>query len=90
MRYLNAVLGLFIFLLALGFALKNAEPITLRYYLGFAWRAPLSLTLLIAFLAGIVAGLAACFSLLISQRKRITGLQQSLDTLQNKQDSNLA
>lgn len=90
MRYLNAVLGFLIFLLALGFALKNAEPITLHYYLGIAWRAPLSLTLLIAFVAGIVAGLAACFSLLISQRKRIAGLQQSLDTIQNNQDSNPA
>ncbi len=86
MRYLYTLTGFLIFLIALGFALKNAEPITLRYYLGFAWQAPLSLTLLVAFVAGVVAGLAACFSLLISQRRRLTGLQRELDTLQRKQD----
>ncbi len=82
MRYLLAALGFFLFLVALGFALKNAEPITLRYYLGFAWQAPLSLTLLVAFTAGVLAGLIACFSLLVSQRRRLVGLQHELDALQ--------
>lgn len=86
MRYFNAILGFLLFLIALGFALKNAEPITLHYYLGFAWQAPLSLTLLVVFVAGIVAGLAACFSLLISQRRRLAGLQHELETLQKPQE----
>jgi putative membrane protein len=84
MRYLHAVLGFILFLVALGFALKNAELITLHYYLGFAWQAPLSLTLLIAFFVGVLAGLISCFSLLISQRRRLNALQQELDTLQKK------
>lgn len=84
MRYFHAALGFILFLVALGFALKNAEPITLRYYLGFAWQAPLSLTLLVAFCAGVVAGLIACFSLLITQRRRLTDLQRELDTLQSR------
>lgn len=86
MRYFHAALGFILFLLALGFALKNAEPITLRYYLGVAWQAPLSLTLLIAFCAGVVAGLGACFSLLITLRRRQIALQQELDSLQTRQD----
>jgi len=84
MRYLHAALGFILFLVALGFALKNADPITLHYYLGFAWQAPLSLTLLVAFFAGVLAGLIACFSLLISQRRRLNGLKQELDSLQKK------
>ena len=84
MRYFHAALGFALFLIALGFALKNAEPITLRYYLGFAWQAPLSLTLLVAFFVGVLAGLVACFSLLITQRRRLNDLQQELDTLQHK------
>jgi uncharacterized integral membrane protein len=86
MRYFYAVLGFLLFLIALGFALKNAEPVTLHYYLGFAWQAPLSLTLLIAFCAGVVVGLAAGFSLLIAQRRRLIGMQQELNTLHTRQD----
>lgn len=86
MRYFHAALGFVLFLVALGFALKNAEPITLHYYLGFAWQAPLSLTLLIAFCTGVLAGLIACFSLLITQRRRLIGLQRELDTLQARQE----
>jgi lipopolysaccharide assembly protein A len=83
MRYFHATLGFVLFLVALGFALKNAAPVTLHYYLGFAWQAPLSLTLLIAFVTGVVAGLVTCCSLLISQRRRLAALQRELDTLQS-------
>ena len=86
MRYILAFLGFVLFLVTLGFALKNADPITLHYYLGFAWQAPLSLTLLIAFSAGVVAGLIACFSLLITQRRNIVELQRELNTLKNNQE----
>lgn len=86
MRYFHAALGFILFLFALGFALKNAEPITLHYYLGFAWQAPLSLTLLVAFCTGVLAGLATCFTLLITQRRRLIGLQHELDTLQTRPD----
>ncbi len=86
MRYFYAALGFALFLVALGFALKNAEPITLHYYLGFAWQAPLSLTLLIAFCAGVLAGLIAGLSLLVAQRRRLIGLQRELDTLQTRQE----
>lgn len=86
MRYLNPILGFLLFLVALGFALKNAEPITLRYYLGFAWHAPLSLTLLVAFVAGIVVALIAFLSHIVNQRKRIRALQHELDSLHKSQE----
>ena len=86
MRYLYTAFGFFLFLLVLGFALKNADLITLHYYLGFSWQAPLSLTLLIAFIVGVVAALIACSSLLISQRRHLTGLQRELDRLQARQE----
>ncbi len=86
MRYLHAALGLFLFLLALGFTLKNTETITLHYYLGIAWRTPLSLALLIAFCAGVLAAVVAGLSLFISQRRRLIGLQRELDLLRNRQE----
>jgi hypothetical protein len=49
MRYLSWITRLVLFLLLLGFALKNTEPVALRYFLGQEWRAPLSLVLLLFF-----------------------------------------
>ena len=60
MRYFYILLSFALFMVALGFALKNAEPVTLHYYLGFAWRAPLVLVLLTTLCVGVLAGILAC------------------------------
>jgi uncharacterized integral membrane protein len=61
MRALSWITKLVLFLLLLGFALKNTEPVALRYLLGYEWRAPLSLILLLFFGAGAALGVAAVF-----------------------------
>ncbi|HEX7465230.1 MAG TPA: lipopolysaccharide assembly protein LapA domain-containing protein, partial [Usitatibacter sp.] len=57
MRYLRWILRSVLFLLLLGFAIKNTDPVVVRYFLGWEWRAPLTLVLLIFFAGG--AGLGA-------------------------------
>lgn len=86
MRYLYTVLGFFLFLATLGFALKNTDPVTLQYYLGLQWHAPLILVLLVAFCAGALAGIAACLSLVVTQRRRLLAIQRELQTLQSNND----
>lgn len=81
MRYLYLTLGFILFVLLLGFALKNAEIVELHYYLGLVWRAPLSLMLLIAFFIGTVAGMIACLSPIIRQRRELIALQRELRQL---------
>ena len=49
MRILFLLVKIALFLLLLGFALKNLEAVTLRYFLGFEWRAPLVMVLLVFF-----------------------------------------
>lgn len=78
MRFVTPILGLFLFLLALGFAAKNSEVVTVRYYLGAEWQAPLVVVLLLAFLLGVVAGVAASFSYLLRSRREILGLKREL------------
>ena len=56
MRYFLAILLVILCLLLLGFAIKNVEPVELQYYLGFRWKAPLSLMLLTSLLAGVIIG----------------------------------
>lgn len=81
MRFIYTILGLLLFLSLLGFALKNVEPVELHYYLGVAWRAPLSLMLLVTFFFGVIAGVIACLAPMISQRRRLIALQRELNTL---------
>ena len=82
MRYLYQILGFFLFLAVLGFALKNTAPVTLHYYLGTEWSAPLVLVLLIAFCAGTLAGIVACLPWVISQRRSLLATQKQLRKLQ--------
>lgn len=83
MRYIYTLFWLLLFILLLGFAFKNSEPAELHYYLGFAWRAPLSLMLLFTFFIGAVAGMIACLTPLIRQRRQLLALQRELKILKS-------
>jgi uncharacterized integral membrane protein len=71
MRYLSWIAKLLLFLLLLGFALKNTEPVALRYFLGQEWHAPLSLVLLLFFGAGAALGVAAALSVAWRLRREL-------------------
>ncbi len=76
MRIIYKILSVALFILLMGFALKNAYPVTLFYYLGLSWQAPLSLILFIALLTGIAAGLVAITPTLIKQRRELNKLRK--------------
>jgi uncharacterized integral membrane protein len=71
MRTLSWIAKLALFLLLLGFALKNTEPVAVRYFLGQEWRAPLSLVLLLFFGAGAALGVAAVFGVAWRLRREL-------------------
>jgi putative membrane protein len=74
MKKLLGTLGwiakLAIFLLVLGFALKNSQTVSVESYLGYSWQAPLIVLLLIAFLLGALTGLLALLPYLFRLRRR--------------------
>lgn len=76
LRFLFPLIGAILFFAALGFAVKNSEPVQLRYYLGVAWQTPLVVALLVAFFIGAVAGVAASFSYVYRQRREILNLKR--------------
>ncbi|PWB45787.1 MAG: DUF1049 domain-containing protein [Nitrosomonadales bacterium] len=76
MRYLSLISGIILFLLALGFALKNSDSVTLHYFLGYQWQAPLILVLMAAFCLGTAAGIAATLGLIFKQRREIQKLRR--------------
>lgn len=78
MRYLSWVFGIALFLLALGFAIKNSEPVTLHYFLGYQWQAPLVVIVLTVFCIGAGVGIAASLGFIFKQRREISKLRREL------------
>jgi putative membrane protein len=83
MKFIYFLAGLLLFIFLLGIALKNNSPVELHYYLGYTWRAPLSLLMLITFSLGVLLGIVACISSLIRQRRRNMALERELKALNN-------
>jgi uncharacterized integral membrane protein len=78
MRYLSWLFKIILFLLLLGFAVKNTETVVLHYYLGYEWQAPLVLILLVFFCAGAAVGIVASLSYLFRQRREMLSLKREV------------
>ena len=78
MRYLIGLLKIALFVFLLGFAVKNSELVTLRYYFGYQWQMPLVLIILIFLAVGAALGVAACLGYLFRQRRELQKMRQSL------------
>jgi len=72
-RYLGWILKGLVFLLLLGFAVKNTAPVVVRYYLGHEWQAPLVFVLLVTFALGVGFGVLASMSRVYRQRRELAG-----------------
>ncbi len=78
---MNALLWLlrgFLFIALLGLAIKNSAEIELRFFFDASWHAPLSVTLLVAMVVGVVFGLLALLPKLVRQRRDIGALKRQL------------
>jgi uncharacterized integral membrane protein len=83
MRYLIWLFRVFLFLILLGFAVKNDEPVVLRYFFGYEWHASLIVVLLLFFAVGVAFGMLAVLGSLLRQRKELAALKDEL-RLKNK------
>ena len=78
MRYLIWSLRAVLFLLLLGFAVKNDQAVTLRYFFGYEWQTSLVVVLLCFFMLGVVIGLLAMLSTLFRQRRELAAVKREL------------
>ena len=82
LTYIVWFLRFLVFAIILAFALKNADPVVVRFYLGIAWEAPLALVLLIAFVLGaVVAVVLAGLGPVMRKRREIVGLRKRIRSL---------
>lgn len=77
MRALTWLLRAGVFLLLLGFALSNVEPVTLQFFgiPQFAWRAPLVLILLAVFCSGALLGVLATMPMVLRRNRELARLR---------------
>lgn len=81
MRYLHYLLWplkFVLFAVLFAFAMQNAEGVTLHFFLGYEWRAPLALLLLIFFVLGALFGLLACLARMSRLRRELVSLRREL------------
>lgn len=78
-HYLGLVTKLLVFLLVLGFALKNSQSVVFHSYLGYVWQAPLIVMLGLAFLAGALTGVLALLPTLFRMRREASRKAQASD-----------
>ncbi len=86
MRYLNYLLWplkFVLFVVLFAFAMQNAEAVALHFFLGYEWRAPLALILLIFFVLGALFGLLACTARMASLRRELVALRRELRNRNN-------
>jgi uncharacterized integral membrane protein len=72
-----------LFILLLGFAVKNDQAVTLRYFFSYEWQTSLVVVLLCFFTIGVVVGLLAMLGTLLRQRRLLADAQRKIQ-LNNK------
>ncbi|MEW6313592.1 MAG: LapA family protein [Pseudomonadota bacterium] len=78
MRYLSWVWKLALFIALFGFALKNTDPVVVRYYFGLEWQAPLVFALLAFFAGGAALGVLASLAFVFRQHRELSALRRKL------------
>jgi lipopolysaccharide assembly protein A len=78
-RYLGLALKLLVFLLVLGFALKNSHTVIFYSYLDYVWQAPLIVMLGLAFVLGALTGVLALLPTLFRLRREASRKQRAVE-----------
>ena len=81
MRYLSFIIGCILFVLLLGFFLKNKQTVDISYYLGLSWQMPLAVLILLSFTAGVLAALIASLVVIVKQRRALIALSKTTTVL---------
>ena len=76
MALLRWIVGGVLFVALLFLSLQNSELVTVRFYHWFSWQAPLIFLLLIAFAAGVAAGLLARLTRSARLKRQISRLRK--------------
>ena len=77
MQYLVWIVRFVVVLVLVWFAVKNADPVRLHGFSGYAMEAPLIFVLLLVFVGGVVIGVLAWLPTVVRQRREIARLKKA-------------
>lgn len=89
MRYISWLFQIFLFMVLLGFALKNSQPVTLHYFFGYLWQSTLVIVLLLFFSVGAALGILATLGIWFRQRRELLRLKREISDLKKLNSSSL-
>jgi len=78
MKIISRIIAIILFIIFFGFAIKNTDPVTLHFFMGYEFPGPLVLMLLIFFVAGIFFGIFAMLPTLFRHRRDLSKHKKSL------------
>lgn len=67
-----------LFLILLGFVMKNDQPVALHYFFGYEWQTSLILVLLLFFAMGVSVGVITMLGKIFRQHREIDILKREL------------
>ena len=85
MRYFVWPMRAVLFLLLLGFAVKNDQPVVLKYFFGYEWHTSLIVIMLCFFAVGVLVGVLTMLAKLFRQRRELAVLRREKQ-IKNKLD----
>lgn len=77
---------MFIFLFLFAFALKNSDPVGVRFFFGSVWQAPLIVVVLAFFAGGAILGILSLLGVLFRMRREVSALRRDLQAGRATQD----
>lgn len=87
MRYLVWVLRLLVFLVVLLFALKNTDPVQVRFFADYTLsNVPLIIVMLVAFLLGLLLGLLMMVLALMRKKREVAKFKRDAARLEQRLD----
>ena len=78
MRALLWASRIFIFLFLFAFAIKNTDPVSVRFFFDAAWQAPLVIVVLAFFAGGAALGALSLLGTIFGLRREATRLRREL------------
>lgn len=83
MKLVSTIVGLLLFILFFGFALKNTQEVDLHFFLNYELRGPLVLMLLAFFVAGAALGILAVTPTVFRHRRETSKHRDTIQALQS-------
>jgi len=79
MRTLLWLSRILLFLFLFAFAVRNTDPVAVRFFFDLAWHAPLVIVLLSFFVGGAIVAVLSLMATIFHLRRELAGLRRELE-----------